>query len=141
MKKLLLSISLIALALNVSAQSVAIRIIANDGSVNSTNNITLPAHVVSGLIAAWQDDSRAKTNASPPTAALKLSAFVAQEIGDKSRAEWEVRGNKEAAIAFFAANGGASLTNDIPPRLITAWPNLTGTQRLNAVQHLLLLSN
>lgn len=132
MKTLLLSIICLA-AVSASAQSVVIRVVANDGSLQTTNSVNIPAIHVQGLIARWGEDSHSKTNSA--SAALTFSQFVTQELTDKG-AEWKERGGIEAIKTFMVNQGAASLTNNIPPRLAQIWGNLTQQQRTNAVNYL-----
>lgn len=115
------------------AQSVTIRIVANDGATQTTNTFSVPGLRVNGLLSSWRYDSSAKTNATPPAAALTFGSYIVQELTDKAD-EWRNRGGLEAIKTFSANLGGP--TNNIPPRLVEAWENLSQVQRTNAINYL-----
>jgi len=115
-------------AVGVQAQSVSVRAITNDGSIQATNTVNLPATMVSGLLSLWADDSRSKTNAG--LTALTFNAFVTQELGDKS-ADWNRRGGLDAAKAFALTQGQTNLA--IPNKVGDLWSGLTQTQRTNFI--------
>jgi len=125
MKKLLM---LLATCGTLAAQSVSVRVVTNDGSLQATNTINVPAIYVQGLLAQWGDNSRVRTNAG--LAALTFNAYVTQELGDKSN-EWNRRGGLDAAAAFALTQGQTNLA--IPPKIGDLWGGFTQAQRTNAI--------
>jgi len=128
MKRILLLPALLLAAATVQAQSVSVRVTTNDGSLQATNTINVPAIYVSGLLAQWNDNSRTRTNSG--LLALTFNAYVSQELGDKS-AEWNRRGGLDAAAAFALTQGQTNLA--IPHKIGDLWGGLTQAQRTNAI--------
>jgi hypothetical protein len=126
MKKLLI---LLATCGTLAAQSVSVRVVTNDGSLQATNTINVPAIYVQGMLALWADNSRTRTNAG--LAALTFNQFASQELGDKS-AEWNRRGGLDAAAAFALTQGQTNLA--IPNRVGDLWGGFTQAQRTNVIQ-------
>jgi len=127
MKRILVSVLLFS-ALAAHAQSVSVRVTTNDGSLQATNTINVPAIYVSGLLAQWNDNSRTRTNSG--LLALTFNAYVSQELGDKS-AEWNRRGGLDAATAFALTQGQTNLA--IPNKVGDLWGGFTQTQRTNVI--------
>lgn len=132
MKKLIVLSILAAAAVCAVAQSVTITVVANGGGESTTNIISVQELRVKGLLEAWVEDCKAKTNASPPAAALTFGQFVVQEIGDKG-AEYQNRG----AIADMLDWG---ITNP-PAKLVSSWPTLTLLQKTNAANYVKEIGN
>ena len=128
MKMKLAVLALLLCGIAAEAQSVSVRAITNDGSIQATNTVNLPATMVSGLLALWADDTRSKTNAGQ--AALTFNAFVTQELGDKS-ADWNRRGGLDAARVFALTQGQTNIV--IPNKVGDLWSGLTQTQRTNFI--------
>lgn len=126
MKKLLLILSLVALPFLGHAQSVTIRVVANDGVNQTTNTVSLSADKVSGLVSSWNKDSQTKTNAGGT--ALTFGGFILQELGDKG-AEWTLQAGKDAIKA-------AGVTNAIPDVAARRWFLMTAPQQTNVVNYL-----
>lgn len=126
MKTLIALALLIAATIAAQAQSVKIILISNDGSIQATNQVTLSADKVSGLISKWNLDSKSKTNAG--SAALTFNAFIFQEITDKG-AEWTLQAGRDALKA-------AGVTNSIPDKAALLWAALNATQQTNVVNYL-----
>lgn len=109
------------------AQSVTISIVASDGGAATTNTIQVAAVRVQGLLAMWQDDCKAKTNATPPAQALTFGQFIVQEIRDRGQ-DYQNKGVVADMLNW-------SITN-APAKLIANWPNLSPAQKTNAVNYL-----
>jgi hypothetical protein len=109
------------------AQSVTISIVASDGGAATTNTIQVAAVRVQGLLAMWQDDCKAKTNATPPAQALTFGQFIVQEIRDRGQ-DYQNKGVVADMLTWGITNA--------PAKLIANWPNLTAAQKTNAVNYL-----
>ena len=116
---------ILAGAINASAQSVTITIVANDGSTTTTNVMQVPAVRVQGLLTMWGEDSKSKTNAG--SAALTFGQFIVQEVRDKGT-DYANKG----AVADMLSWG---ITNP-PAKLVSVWPGLTAAQKTNAVNYI-----
>lgn len=118
---------LLAAGLKAAAQSVTITIVAShDGSTFTTNVVNVPTVRVNGLIEAWNEDSKNKTNAAPPVPALTLGQFMVQEVRDKG-IEYQKRG-----VTAELLNWG--VTNP-PAKLVEVWTTLSPEQKTNAVTY------
>jgi hypothetical protein len=127
MKKTMLVLALSAAVLGAAAQSVTISIVASsDGSTYTTNTISVPAVRVRGLVEAWGEDCKNKTNAVPPVAALTLGQFMLQEVRDKG-VEYQKRGVTAELLDLGVTNP--------PAKLVDVWTSLTPEQRTNAVNY------
>jgi hypothetical protein len=127
---------LLLTAAQTTAQSVSVRAITNDGSIQATNAVNLPSTMVQGLLSLWADDSRSKTNAG--AAALTFNQFVTQELGDKS-ADWNRRGGLDAAKTFAITQGQTNLS--IPNIVGDRWSGFTQAQRTNVISFLSSIGN
>lgn len=127
MKKTLLVTALSAAVLGAAAQSVTITIVASsDGVTSTTNTIAVPAVRVRGLIEAWGEDSKNKTNAVPAVPALTLGQFMIQEVRDKG-VEYQKRGVTAELLDLGVTNP--------PAKLVEVWTSLTPEQKTNAVEY------
>lgn len=125
MKKIIIALFLGLTAINVSAQSVTISIVANDGTSTTTNTIQVPAVRVQGLMTMWAEDTKSKTAAGVD--ALTFGQFIVQEVRDRGTDY----ANKGAAADML--NWG--ITN-APAKLVSLWPGMTAEQKTNAVNYL-----
>lgn len=131
MKKITLLI-LSALPIFVMAQSINIRVVANDGSVMTTNTMTLSSDRVQGLLVLHGENNARRTNSGLPV--INFSFFCLQEFNDKSE-EWRLRAGNDSALALASAMGATNITS-IPIRVSQKWFELTLAQRTNAINYL-----
>lgn len=137
MKKLFISLAIGFAAIAAQAQTVTIRVIANDGSLQTTNTISMTSSnalstTLAGVIAAWGKDSASKSNAG--NAALNLSTFVVQEVTDKS-SEWFKAGIESLRPVVIAQMKTIGLTNNVTPSddLVVRWNGFTAAKQTNIV--------